>query len=204
MYDNLNVAIGQCPAELVGPEQRYDWLERTLKDIRDWHLDLLILPELFLCGYNIGARVQEWAEEQEGHFARCIAKLAKENNIAIHYGFAEKYRNKLYNSALCIDKDGRWIGKHQKLLLPPGFEGSYFTAGNQCTTFKIGNFNVATLICYDAEFPETFRHVADADLIIVPTALGEQWGFVAEKQLYYLSSWRGAGTRRCYGNCAKS
>lgn len=39
---------------------------------------------------------------------------------------------------------------------------------------------ISTLICYDAEFPETARHVAamGAQLILVPTALGAQWGWV--------------------------
>jgi len=42
---------------------------------------------------------------------------------------------------------------------------------------------IATLICYDAEFPENFRQMTTngADLVVVPTALGAQWGIVSEK-----------------------
>jgi len=37
------------------------------------------------------------------------------------------------------------------------------------------------LICYDAEFPETFRNVAsqEVQLVLVPTALSAQGGSVA-------------------------
>ena len=183
MGGKLNVAVGQCPAELVGPQARYDWLKKTLANIKEQRLDLLILPELFLTGYNVGERLIEWAETQDGTFAGRIAKLAEQNRIAIHYGFAERDGSQLYNTSLCIDGDGKCIGKHQKLLFPPGFESQYFTPGNRCTLFSIGSFNIATLICYDAEFPEACRHVVamGANLIIMPSVLSEKWGVVSEK-----------------------
>ena len=51
--------------------------------------------------------------------------------------------------------------------------------------FSIGDFKIAILICYDAEFPETCRQVAaaGADVLIVPTALGQRWGIVSEKMI---------------------
>lgn len=65
---------------------------------------------------------------------------------------------------------------------------------------------IATLICYDAEFPETARHVASlgADLILVPTALGAQWDWVAQRMIpcrayengVYLAYANSAGTER--------
>jgi len=41
------------------------------------------------------------------------------------------------------------------------------------------------LICYDPEFVETVRHVAaqGANLVLVPTALGTDWDWVAEKMM---------------------
>ena len=41
------------------------------------------------------------------------------------------------------------------------------------------------MICYDPEFVETVRHVAaqGADLVLVPTALGTDWDWVAEKMM---------------------
>ena len=185
MNGNLNVAIGQTPANLVGMQSRYDWLEQTLENIREWKLDIFLLPELFLSGYNIGRLVMERAEEEDGHFARCIAKLAKQHSTAICYGFVEKDEEALYNSALCIGADGQLLGKHQKLILPPGFENEHFVTGKQCALFSIGDFKIAILICYDAEFPETCRQVAaaGADVLIVPTALGQRWGIVSEKMI---------------------
>lgn len=51
--------------------------------------------------------------------------------------------------------------------------------------WPVGGLRIATLICYDAEFAETVRHVAGqgAELILVPTALGAEWGWVAQTMM---------------------
>lgn len=182
MTTELNIAIGQSPANLIGPQERLEWLEKCLKKIADYEVDLLLLPELFLCGYNIGERVAEWAEPADGPAFQRIAELARQHGLAIHYGFAERSDGQIYNAASCISAEGECLATHRKLLLPPGFEGDHFKAGKCYTVYEFKGVKIATLICYDAEFPETFRAVADAgaELVLVPTALGAQWGGVAE------------------------
>ncbi|WP_420549632.1 carbon-nitrogen hydrolase family protein [Curvivirga sp.] len=179
----LRLAIAQSSGELEGPEERMGWLETKLKDLPYQQIDLLLLPELFLTGYNKGKKLLEWAEANDGPYAKRISDLCKEFNLAIHYGFPERLDGKLYNSAQCFDARGNCLNIHRKLILPPGFEGDHFEAGQGCNIFELGDFKVATLICYDAEFPETFRHMADqgVELVLVPTALGAQWGVVAKK-----------------------
>ncbi|KIC21086.1 MULTISPECIES: carbon-nitrogen hydrolase family protein [unclassified Leisingera] len=181
MTGNLNIAVAQSPADLDGPQARLAWLGSCLTRLQGQHTDLLVLPELFLTGYNIGSRVSDWAEPADGPSAQVVAELAREHQVAIHYGFAEQSGGDLFNSASCIGKDGNLLASHRKLLLPPGFEGDHFSPGETYTLFELEGFKAATLICYDAEFPETFRAVAQAgaELVLVPTALGAQWGVVA-------------------------
>ena len=183
MQDLLNVAIAQCPANLSGARNRLNWLSDILAQKKGEAIDLLLLPELFHCGYHIGKTVKEIAEPRDGRFFDEISCLAKQYHCAICYGYAELEDGKLYNSAQCVSKDAQRIGHHRKLILPPGFEGDHFSEGDRCELFTLGAFKVAILICYDVEFPENLRHVAKAgaDLVIVPTALATQWGVVAEK-----------------------
>jgi len=49
--------------------------------------------------------------------------------------------------------------------------------------FDVAGFRCGILICYDAEFPEAVRALAQAgaELVIAPTALTKQWGVVAER-----------------------
>ena len=182
MPDNLNIAIIQSSGALNGVSERLEYLQDILNDI-PVEIDLVILPELYQCGYNIDADVRTHAEEQSGPFAQVVAKLAQKHSFAILYGYSERAGDDVYNSAQCISKNGQAIGHYRKLLLPPGFEGDYFIAGSSADLFQLNDFTIGILICYDIEFPENARHLsmAGADLIAVPTALGDQWGVVSEK-----------------------
>lgn len=181
--ETLSVAIAQCPGDIDGSDARLEWLEHGLARQDGRGLDLVVLPELFQCGYNIGELVCLRAETPAGPFAAAIAKLAARYDLAILYGFSHRRDDLLFNSAQCIDGSGEIVGQHRKLLLPPGFEGDHFAPGGSCIPFQFNGFTVTILICYDAEFPENMRHAAlsGADLVVVPTALGAQWGIVAER-----------------------
>ena len=182
---NMRMAVAQSRADLKGVEERIAYLGQLLPEVVQFGADLLLLPELFVCGYNISAEIPTVAEYRDGPTSVAIAQLARQHAIAIHYGYAERAKGKIFNSALCIGPDGATLGHHRKLAIPPGFERELFSPGKGCQTFKYCGFNVATLICYDAEFSETVRHVAGlgADLVLVPTALGRAWGWVAEKMI---------------------
>jgi nitrilase len=80
------------------------------------------------------------------------------------------------------DPMGLRLGGHRKLAIPPGFEADHFRRGEGCSLFIYKGLQIATLICYDAEFPETARHVArmGAELTLVPTALGTQKDWVSK------------------------
>ncbi len=181
----FRIAVGQAPADLPTPIDRLDWLTGILPEIAAQGADLLLLPELFATGYNIADQVAARAEPADGPTAERIASLARQHTIAIHYGFAERDGDALYNAAQCLGPDGALLGWHRKLAIPPGFERDHFTPGQGCTLFTYSDVRIATLICYDAEFPETARHVAamGAEVILVPTALGAQWGWVAQSMI---------------------
>lgn len=182
---SFRLAVGQAPADLASPMERLNWLSDKLPEIAAKGSDLLLLPELFATGYNIGGQIEARAEPADGPMAQDIAALAMAHRVAIHYGFAELNSGAVYNSAQCIGPDGVQLGGHRKLLIPPGFERDHFTPGSGCTLFNYRGIQIAMLICYDAEFPETVRHVASlgAELVLVPTALGDQWEWVSQRMI---------------------
>ena len=183
MGDVLSVAAAQCPAELDGPEARLEWLHERLVDLDGDAPDLIVLPELFQCGYDLGDQLASRAQTADGPFAASVADLAKAHGVAVLYGFAEREGGALFNAAQSIDRRGEIVGRHRKLALPPGRESGHFRPGTACGTFRLGGFRVAILICYDVEFPENARRaaLAGADLVAVPTALGSRWDVVAER-----------------------
>lgn len=182
---DFQLALAQAPSGLEGVSARLDWLEAQLPDISEKGADLLLLPELFACGYAIGEDLSKNAQPRDGTISQALAALATRFGLALHCGYAERVGDILYNSAICIGPDGTTLGHQRKLAIPPGFERAFFSAGQGCDLFVYKAFKIATLICYDAEFPETVRYVAQmgADLVLVPTALGAKWGWVAETMI---------------------
>ncbi len=176
----MRAGIFQCECGGLCPQERFIQLEQA---ISDQQLDLVVCPELFLSGYAVGDDLRRLAETKEGPFSNKVASLAKQQGTAIIYGYPEQQNGSLFNSAICIDASGHIVSNHRKLLLPPGFESEYFCHGDQLSTFNLGLFKCSMLVCYDVEFPEAVRAAAEAgaQIIIVPTALGDQWGVVAHK-----------------------
>lgn len=185
MQAAFRLAVGQSPADLATPKARLEWLKATLPQVAAQQTDLLLLPELFATGYNIGDQITARAEPAQGQTAQTIANLAKAHRVAIHYGFVESDGRDIFNAAQCFGPDGAFLGGHRKLAIPPGFEADHFKRGKGCTVFSFRGLKIATLICYDAEFPETARHVAGlgAELILVPTALGDRWDWVSQTMI---------------------
>jgi predicted amidohydrolase len=176
----MRAGIFQCEGGDLTPDRR---LQRLADALAGDTLDLVVCPELFLSGYNVGDALPEMAQDLHGRFAKNIRELARSTGTAVVYGYPERDGQILYNSAACISADGALIANHRKLLLPPGFESEYFSSGQGTSLFELNGFLCGIVICYDAEFPETARALANAgaQVMIVPTALTSQWGVVAHK-----------------------
>ena len=185
MDRTFHLAVGQSPAELNSTADRLDWLSATLPEVATKGADLLLLPELFATGYNIGHQVVSRAEPADGPIAQVVREMAKAYEIAIHYGFPEVDGGEVFNTSQCFGSDGTHLNRHRKTAIPPGFERGYFTQSSGHALFTYRGTRIATLICYEAEFPEAVRHVASlgAEVVLVPTALGAQWEWVAQKMI---------------------
>lgn len=174
----MRTGIFQDESAGLAPAER---LERLRAIIDGVGLDLVVCPELFMSGYDVGDDLHKLAEPCGGPFAGCIAQLAQRSGTAIVYGYPERDGDKVFNAAACMASSGDVIANHRKTLLPPGFEPDYFRAGDSPTLFDLDGIRCAILICYEAEYPEGVRAAAEAgaQVVIVPTALVDNWDSVA-------------------------
>ena len=176
----MKLGVFQCDASPVSPEDRLIALEQALLESS---LDLLLCPELFLSGYDAQADYSQLAEPQDGPFARAIADLARKAGCVICYGYPERAGELIYNAAALIAPDGALLANHRKRLPSPGsFEAGTFANGPSVSFADLGDWRIAIVICYEVEFPESIRQAAQggAQLVLIPTALGADWGIVAE------------------------
>lgn len=176
----MRAGVFQCAGGGLSPGQR---LQKLARVVEESDIDLIVCPELFLSGYNVGDDVHVLAEPCAGPFVTEVKKIARASGTAIVFGYPERDGGQVYNSAACFSARGDLLANHRKLVIPPGFEKQYFQRGSAVTLFDLNGIRCAILVCFDAEFPEIVRACAraGAQLVIVPTALGEKWPVVAEK-----------------------
>lgn len=180
---SLRLAVYQYAARDESPDTRLRRLDDVLGATRDGPFDLVVCPELFLSGYNVGAKVADLSQPRDGSFAQAAAEIARRHQTALIYGYPEIAGGRCFNSAIAIGKDGRLQANHRKLRLPNGFESRWFAAGDSYTMLDVAGFRLGLLVCYDVEFPEAVRAcaLAGADVVVVPTALKAEWGIVARQ-----------------------
>ncbi|OLS64524.1 carbon-nitrogen hydrolase family protein [Pseudomonas putida] len=146
---------------------------------------LLVCPEMYLSGYNIGREeVLRLAEPADGPAARAVASIARGNGIAIVYGYPERGEDeRIYNSVQLIDARGNRLANYRKTHLFGELDRAMFSpGGNHFPVVELNGWKVGMLICYDIEFPENARRLAcdGAELILVPTANMEPFDFICQ------------------------
>lgn len=161
-------------------------LERMVSAAAATGADLLLCPECWLCGYNIGGdAIAELSETRDGASAARIAAFARRYGLTIAYGYAERdgTDGKVYNAVQVIGTDGASLANYRKThLFGAGERAAFYSGEGFEAPFAFGDFNVGLLICYDVEHPEVVRtlRLMGADLILIPTALTDEYAAVPE------------------------
>jgi predicted amidohydrolase len=134
---------------------------------------LVVFPELFTTGYNLGSRLRELAEPLPGPSLDAVGATAADAGLAILTGFCERDGARLFNSAVLVGRNGSMRAVHRKCHLYGAMEGELFTPGDALAVVELDRLRVGILICYDVEFPEAVRALAlaGAELVAVPTTL---------------------------------
>jgi 5-aminopentanamidase len=176
----VKIALWQTAGFAADVEANLAALRATANAAASAGAALLLCPECWLCGYNIGAAVGALAESADGASAQRIVAIARHNGIAIAYGYAERdaHSGLIYNSVQVIGADGAVLSHYREThLFGPGERAAYRAGGCFAPPFDFAGFRVGLLICYDVEYPEAVRSIAlmGVDLLLVPTALTDEY-----------------------------
>jgi 5-aminopentanamidase len=179
----MKLALWQTQGFPADPAANLAALEQTARAASAAGAALLLCPECWLCGYNIGDAVASLAEAADGKSARRVASIAREQRIAIAYGYAERAAAGagIFNSVQVFGADGTVLAHYRKTHLFGAAERAAYAAGSCfAAPFEFGGFRFGLLICYDVEFPEAVRCLvlAGADVVLIPTALTDEYGTV--------------------------
>jgi len=134
---------------------------------------LLAFPEMCLQGYftPVAGTIEEAKVANRGLAdipteSATVSRLreaAAKHRMVLVFGFAERNRSMVHNSAGVIDSDGKWLGVRRKNpLYPWNYETDCFTeppSEQRSTVFDTSIGRIGVSICFDGEFAESVRHM---------------------------------------------
>lgn len=178
----LKIALLQADGEPRTPEQAMEVLGAEMARAAGSGADVLVTPELYLSGYGNTAETLERAQHSGSPLLQSAAALAARYGVTLVLGYPERSKAGVFNSAAVFGTSGAVLYNYHKLNLPNDYERSCFRRGQPPEIFDIAGVRCAILICYDIEFPEMARRAAEmgAELLIIPTALGQKWRIVSD------------------------
>lgn len=177
----MKLAIYQGPPIGGDVEAGFARLETQLCAAAMAGAKMAVFPELFLPGYNRPDLHKSLAQPFKGEWTQRFFELARKTGCGLTLGWAERDGDEVYNSATAVDEAGKLLGHYRKIQLFGAMERASFEAGNSYTVFQFAGRKTALLICYDIEFPQHCRALADqgVSLVLVPTANPSNFEYVS-------------------------
>lgn len=168
---NVTLAIAQFASIMGDPAANLKKAENAVKEAVGKGADIVIFPELYYPGYyNAIEDFHKLAEPCDGTLYQALSACAKEHNVHIIMGYCEKKDEapgKVHNTLMFVNNKGERISNYTKVY---GWdtEKDIFTDGEKFQVCDTELGKIGLLICYDIEFPETFRalNMAGAEMVI--------------------------------------
>lgn len=157
-----------------------DRMEPTLARLNraaSFHPDIACLPEVF-SGHA--------PEHVPGPITERLTAWAREHSSYVIFGLKTKKGDRVYNSAILLDRKGEIIGQYNEIHPPDKELKEGTTAGEDVgpPIFKTDFGMIGIQICYDVNWPDEWRHLKEqgAQIVFWPA------GYPAERQLPALAS----------------
>jgi predicted amidohydrolase len=169
--------------------------------------DLILLPEIWPCGYFSYDRYASDSETTDGPLINALSQKARDLKACLFTGsFVERDGERLFNTCLLLGPSGEILAKYRKIHLF-GFESEErkrLARGSEIAVADTPFGRAGLAICYDLRFPELFRRMVDAgaEYFLVtaawPATRRDAWKLFcrarAHENLAYLFACNAAGT----------
>ncbi|MFF4991298.1 nitrilase-related carbon-nitrogen hydrolase [Streptosporangium saharense] len=145
--------------------------------------ELLVTPEMFVTGYDVG----DVAELADLPLTGRVAAIAAAHGIAVVAGLpAVLPGGGVGNTAVVVDESGEVLAGYTKAHLFGELDGRFRAGEVPTAVFDHHGVRCAVVICFDAEFPEPVRvaALAGAHVVLVPTANMHPYGAINEHVMW--------------------
>ena len=137
--------------------------------------DLILLPEIWTCGFFCFDRYASDSEPLEGPVVTLFKKRVVERGCYLLMGsIVERDGDRLFNTSVLLNPEGLIIGKYRKIHLfgYQSLEKRLLTPGKEVAAVKTPWGLAGLSTCYDLRFPEFYRRMVDlgVDFFLVVAA----------------------------------
>lgn len=170
---SARIAVAQVDTHLGDVEANLDLIESQVERATAEEADVLVLPELALSGYGVGASFHDHAVTVDGPEMDRLRDLSR--RIDLVAGFIEETSDALFFNSGAYLAEGEIVHLHRKIYPPtygPFEERRWFGAGTLLSAFETRIGRAGLLICGDAwHLPLAYLLAHDgADVIFVLAA----------------------------------
>lgn len=160
----FRAAVVQTLAELGDLDTNIDIVRQSVEEAVRQGARLVVLPECMNTGYLFDSpeHARQLAEPVDGRYAQALGEMCRTHDIHIATGFTELDADgqRVFNSALLLDRRGELILHYQKQFLAP-HDQNWFSFGERgCPVVDTELGRLALLICFDGRIPEIARSLA--------------------------------------------
>jgi predicted amidohydrolase len=169
----IRIAIAQMDTLKGQPEANLATAQALATQAQAMQAELMVLPELWLHGYDLD-RAATWAAPLgEGGFTH-MQRLAQGSGLYICGSTMERHEAGISNTSALYAPDGTLLGSYRKIhLFRLMQEHRTMVGGDHATVCDTPWGPVGLAVCYDVRFPELARELAlgGAVMLLLPA----QW-----------------------------
>ncbi len=161
-------------------------VEYFVETAADYRSDFVLFPEFFTVQLlsvfeplPAVEGIQRLAEEFTEPFIDLMSRLAKKYSLYIIGGSHPiKREGRLQNECLIFDPSGRYLAQPKLHITPSEHRYWGISGGNELVILPTPKARIAVQICYDVEFPEATRYLADqgVEILFVPYCTDDRHG----------------------------
>lgn len=172
----VRLGVVQMDAVSGDPATNIEVAEGYIAALAGQGANLVVLPELFISGYDLDTDMSRVADPAGGPHTEVLTHWARRYDLVLATAMLGRTdEGELVDRAIVVDQNGvaataskqyLWGGESEIFIAQPGPSALAETS--------IGKVGVA--ICYEAGFPEVVRELAvrGAEIIAIPAAFGRQ------------------------------
>ena len=173
---NLTISLLQADLHWQDPTQNHVLFADLATQIPA-ATQLLVLPEMFNTGFTMDTAAV--AQSMDGPSIAWMCELARRHEVTVTGSLVIAEEGRFFNRLIWMPPSGEVSSYDKRHLFRMAGEQEHFTAGESRQIFRLGDWRVCPLVCYDLRFPVWSRGVNEFDLLLYvanwPAARRSAW-----------------------------